>query len=136
MQVKMREVYRKIHAFGRHKALFIRILLISLAVQSARILTHYLVARSFGITVPPITYFLFIPIIAIMAALPITIGGIGLREQTGVVLFSLVGMTAVQAVAVEFASYLIAIATSFPGGIIFAARGGFHRPNEHKESSR
>jgi glycosyltransferase 2 family protein len=136
MQVKMREVYRKIHAFGRQQALLLRTVLISLTVQSARILTHYLVARSFGVTVPPVYYFLFIPIIAIMATLPVSIGGIGLREQTGVVLFTLVGMTAVQAVAVEFTSYLVAIATSIPGGVIFAARGGFHHSTEHKESQR
>jgi len=136
IQVKMREVYRKIHAFGRQRTFFVRTVLISLAVQSARIMTHYLMARSFGITVLPVYYFLFIPIIAIMATLPISIGGIGLREQTGVVLFTLVGMTAVQAVAVEFTSYLVAITTSIPGGVIFAARGGFHHSTEHKESQR
>jgi uncharacterized protein (TIRG00374 family) len=135
MQVKMREVYRNIHAFGRQPSLFIRTVLISLAVQSARIMTHYLVALSFGIKVQPVYFFLFIPIIAIMATLPISIGGIGLREQTGVVLFTLVGMTAVQAVAVEFASYLVAIGTSIPGGFLFAARG-MHRSIENKESHR
>jgi uncharacterized membrane protein YbhN (UPF0104 family) len=135
MQIKMREVYRKIHAFGRQPSLLIRTVLISLLVQSARIMTHYLVALSFGIKVSPVYYFLFIPIIAIMATLPISIGGIGLREQTGVVLFTLVGMTAVQAVAVEFASYLVAIGTSIPGGFLFAARG-MHRSVENKESHR
>jgi uncharacterized protein (TIRG00374 family) len=132
MQVKMREVYRKIHAFGRHRSLFSRIVLISSAVQSARILTHALVALSFGIRIQPVYYFLFIPIIAIMATLPISIGGIGVREQTGVVLFTLVGMTAVQAVAVEFVSYLVAIGTSIPGGVLFAARG-LNRTSEQKE---
>jgi len=135
MQVKMREVYRKIHAFGRQHSLFVRVVLISLAVQSARILTHYLVALSFGITVPPVYYFLFIPIIAIMAMLPISVGGIGIREQTGVVLFSLVGMTAVQAFAVEFVSYLVAIATSLPGGFLFAMKGMRHS-TQKKESLR
>lgn len=136
IQVKMRQVYRKIHSFGRKRMLFLRVAGISLMVQSARILTHYLVGRSLGITVSPVYYFLFIPIIAIMATLPVSIGGIGMREQTGVVLFGLVGMTAVQAVAVEFLSYLVAIGTSIPGGVVFAARGLIHHPKEHKESHR
>ena len=135
IQVKMREVYRKIHAFGRKRSLFCRIILISFAVQSARIATHYLVARSLGILISPIYFFLFIPIIAIMATLPISIGGIGLREQTGVVLFGLVGMTAVQAVAVEFISYLVAIGTSIPGGIVFAFKGLSRHRTEIKEST-
>jgi glycosyltransferase 2 family protein len=135
MQVKMREVYRKIHAFGRRRSLFSRTVMISSAVQSARILTHALVALAFGVRIPAVYFFLFIPIIAIMATLPISIGGIGVREQTGVVLLGLVGVTAVQAVAVEFASYLVAIGTSIPGGVLFAARG-MHRTTEQKETQR
>lgn len=135
IKIKMREVYCKIHAFGRRRALFIEIVLISLVVQSARIFTHYLIGRSLGVKVSPVYYFLFIPIIAIMATLPISIGGIGMREQTGVVLFRLVGMTAVQAVAVEFLSYLVAIGTSVPGGVLFALRGWIH-PDKRKESHR
>jgi uncharacterized protein (TIRG00374 family) len=129
----MREVYRKIHAFGRQRGLFLRVLGISLVVQSARVFTHYLAGRSLGIPVPPVYYFLFIPIVAIMASLPVSIGGLGLREQTGVVLFTAVGMTAVQAVAVEFLSYLIAIASSVPGGVVFAVRGVRRHPHPHSK---
>jgi len=94
--------------------------MISICTQSARILTHYLIGRALGVSISPIYYFLFIPIIAIMASLPITIGGIGLREQTGVVLLSIVGVTPAKAVAIEFLSYLLAIGTSLPGGVFFA----------------
>jgi glycosyltransferase 2 family protein len=130
---KMREVYRKIHAFGRQRRLFIQVTAISFAVQALRVLTHYFAGRALGITVSPLYYFLFIPLIAIMASLPISIGGLGLREQTGVVLFAAAGMSAVQAVAVEFLSYLIAIGTSLPGGAAFAIRGKFQRSNPKEE---
>jgi glycosyltransferase 2 family protein len=127
LQVKIREVYRKIHAFGRNRRLLLSVVAVSIAVQSARIVTHYCVGRSLGVTVPPVFYFLFIPIIAILATLPLTIGGIGLREQSGVVLLGLVGVTALQAVAVEFLAYLIAIGTSLPGGISFMLKRGSPR---------
>jgi glycosyltransferase 2 family protein len=136
LQVKMREVYRKINAFGRKKRLFLGVAAVSIGVQSARILTHYLVGRSLGVTVSPVFYFLFIPIIAILATLPLTIGGIGLREQSGVVLLGLVGVTALQAVAVEFLAYLVAIGTSLPGGVSFMLKRGSPRAHPIKESRR
>ena len=119
---KVREVYGQIHNFGRNKNLLIRILGLSFVVQSARIFTHYLLGHSLGVTISPIFFFLFIPIVAIMASLPISLGGLGLREQTGIVLFGLVGISALQAFSIEFAAYLVAIASSIPGGIVFIGR--------------
>lgn len=121
-QVKLRDVYRKIYHFARQNHLIFHVGLISILTQSARIFTHYLIGRAFGVLISPIYYFLFIPIIAIMASLPITIGGIGLREQTGVVLLGIVGVIPAKAVAIEFLSYLIAIGTSLPGGVFFAIK--------------
>lgn len=119
---KVREVYIKIYNISRKRGLLIRVVGISCIVQSARILMHYLIGRSMGIAISPLYFFLFIPIIAIMAGLPISLGGIGIREQTGVLLFGLVGMTASQAFSVEFTAYLVAVASSLPGGVIFAGR--------------
>lgn len=121
-QVKLRDVYRKIYRFTREKDLVFHVGGISFFTQSARIFTHYLIGRALGVCISPIYYFLFIPIIAIMASLPITIGGIGLREQTGVILLGIVGVIPEKAVAIEFLSYLIAIATSLPGGVFFAIK--------------
>jgi uncharacterized protein (TIRG00374 family) len=120
--VKFREVYRKIHDFGRKRRLVIALVLVSFIIQSGRIVTHFLLAISLGISISPIYFFVIVPVIAIMASLPISIGGIGLREQTGVVLFGIVGMTSLQAFSVEFLAYLVAIVTSIPGGLIFIIR--------------
>jgi uncharacterized protein (TIRG00374 family) len=120
--VKIREVYRKIHDFGRQKKLFFSVIVISIIVQSARIMTHYLLALSLGISISPVYFFLIIPVVAIVSSLPVSIGGIGLREQTGVVLFGIIGMTTLQSFSVEFLAYLVAIVSSLPGGIIFMIR--------------
>ena len=130
IKTKAREVYSTIHNFGRRRYLLVRILLVSLVVQSARILTHYILARSLGVAISPLYFFLFIPIVAIMASLPVSLGGLGIREQTGIVLFGLVGIAASQAFSIEFAAYLVAVASSIPGGIIFAGRQRVSSGNE------
>lgn len=119
---KAREVYRKISQFGLQKNLLFRIIGISFIVQSARVLTHYLVGRSLGITISPFYFFLIIPVVAVVASLPVSLGGIGIREQMGVLLFGAVGVTALQAFSVEFAAYLVAVVSSLPGMVVFVGR--------------
>lgn len=119
IEIKAVEIYNKIHGFGRNRALFLRIMGVSTVVQVMRIITHYLLALALGVSIPAVYFFLIIPIIALAASLPISFGGIGLREQTGVVLLGAAGMTSVQAVSVEFLAYLVAIISSVPGGLIF-----------------
>ena len=123
IHLKTREVYGKIHDFGRSRFLFFKLMLISLLIQSLRIFMHYQVSRSLGVEIS-FKYFLFIiPFIAIFSSLPISIGGIGIRESMGMILFStLAGMKNDTAVSIEFLAYLIAIVSSLPGGIIFIMR--------------
>ena len=65
---------------------------------------------------------MFIPIVAIMASLPVSFGGLGMREQTGIMLFGLVGVVAIQATVMEFSAYIISVLTTLPGGLIFIFR--------------
>ena len=122
MVAKVRDVYRRIHDFGRRGRLLVAIVGISLFVQVARILTHYLSGRALGVSISPVTFFIIIPIVAIVASLPVSFGGLGLREQTGVVLFAGVGLSALQAFSLEFLAYLVAVVASLPGGILFVCR--------------
>ena len=94
MTVKIRRVYDLLHEFGKNGRLMARVLGISIVVQSLRIITHFFIARSFGSTISLWPFFLVIPMIAIISSLPVTIGGLGLREQSGVLLFAHFGLAA------------------------------------------
>ena len=123
IHLKSREIYRKIHNFGRSRSLFLKLLFISVLIQSLRIFMHYLVSRSMGVNVSCKYFFFIIPFIAIMSSLPISIGGIGIRESVGMILFNAIaGIQNNIAVSIEFLAYLIAICSSIPGGIIFIIR--------------
>jgi len=124
---KGREVYQKIHAFGRDRKLFLQVLSISLIVQSARILVHYLIGRALGVTLPLVVYFLIIPIIATLVSLPISVGGIGIREKSGVTLFGMVGLAGVSAFSMEFIAYIVNICCSLPGIVFFIGRSSFRK---------
>jgi hypothetical protein len=120
---KIYDIYRNINSFKQNKKILITVTLISTLIQSIRVFVHYFAAMSLGLHGEVKYFFLFIPIIALLASLPISIGGIGVRESSGLALFSRV--TAFQPeliVLMEFLAYLIGLFAALPGGIIFIVR--------------
>ncbi len=106
---------------GRPK-LFMELFAIAAAVQVMRIGVHVLVARALGLRVPLPYFFLFVPLLAVIVSLPISLNGIGVREGAGVVLFGLVGVPKSMAFTLQFTTYLVALAVSLIGGVVFLVR--------------
>jgi len=122
LHVKAKAFYYSLHEFRGERKLLLHLLCISLLVQTLRILTHYFAARSLGVRERASFFFLFIPVVAMVASMPISLGGLGVREQSAVTLFSPLGIPAAKIVAFEFLAYLVGVVSSLPGGIIFALR--------------
>jgi len=69
-------------------------------------------------------------------SLPISLNGIGVREGAAVVLFGLAGLTKEQSFAIPFLTYVIAVAISLLGGLIFISRAPRRALGEHLERRR
>ena len=119
---KTRDVYMAINLFRHKKGLMLRVFFIAVFVQALRVLVHYWAARAVGVETNLLYFFVFVPIIAMVASLPISMGGIGVREQSGVSMFTSVGIAASQVVSFEFLAYLVAVFATIPGGMMFAFR--------------
>jgi glycosyltransferase 2 family protein len=112
-------------SFGiyRHRiGLLAGVWLISLTVQFSRILVYWCAGLAVGMS-PGLLYFVcFQPVAAVAAALPISIGGLGVREGTLVQLFSGLGVAAEKATAMSLLGYSAGILASLIGGIAFVLR--------------
>ncbi len=127
---KMKQVYISINSFKHERKILVQVLLISIAVQSLRIMVHYYAALAVGVHAHIKYFFIFVPAIALLSSLPISIGGIGIRETSGVALFSQINSIPAEAiVAMEFLSYLIGLLATVPGGLIFMFRPEIIQPN-------
>lgn len=82
-----------------------------------------LVARAFGINVSVWTLFLFIPMATAALLVPVSIGGLGVREGIFVTLFAQVGVAGSQAVAFSLAWYALDFAMALVGGAIYSGAG-------------
>jgi uncharacterized membrane protein YbhN (UPF0104 family) len=116
------ELAGRLKGFGDRRGLFARLLAVALVVQFSRIGVHVLVARSLGLGVGLQYFFLFVPLLAVIVSLPISLNGIGVREGAGIVLFGLAGVSRAGAFALQFTTYLVAVAVSLLGGMVFVVR--------------
>lgn len=109
-------------AFRGRRRLLLELLAVAMVVQVMRIGVHVLFARALGLTVETAYFFLFVPLLAVLVSLPISLNGIGVREGAGILLFGLVGLDRAHAFALQFGTYLVAVGVSLIGGLVFLAR--------------
>jgi uncharacterized membrane protein YbhN (UPF0104 family) len=96
---------------------------ISLLVQTCRILAHAEVARALDIRVGLGYFFAFVPLLAIAVSVPVSVGGIGVRESLGAFLFGFLGIDAARGSAMQLLAYLLTIAVTLPAVVAFALTG-------------
>jgi len=108
--------------FRNRKRLLLELLSVAMVVQIMRIGVHILFARALGLHVAAAYFFLFVPLLAVIVSLPISLNGIGVREGAGILLFGMVGLNRASAFALQFGTYLVAVGVSLIGGLVFLAR--------------
>ena len=98
-----------------------RVVPLVLIVSLMRIGMDYVSARSLGLAIAPINFFLFTPVATIATTIPLTTAGLGVREGSYVYLFSLVGVKGADAMCVSLVSFSFTLWVSLIGAFIYAA---------------
>jgi uncharacterized protein (TIRG00374 family) len=119
---QLEELTGRLAAFRQDPAALAKLFGVALLTQLARVGVHALVARALGIELALHYFFLFVPLLAVIVSLPISFNGIGVREGAGMVLFGLVGVDRAHAFSLQFMAYLVAVAVSLLGGLLFLLR--------------
>jgi uncharacterized membrane protein YbhN (UPF0104 family) len=109
--------------FWRDRAMLVRASALSLVVHFMQLLTQYLVTRALGLAVPFSYICIFHPLVSALAALPITLSGIGLREGGYLWFLKRIGVEEASAVAFGGLWLLVVVANSLIGGLVFVASG-------------
>ena len=91
---------------------------LSIVGQSLIIVTYYLLGRGLGLDLPLATYFVAIPAVFLAASLPISIGGLGVREGTLVGILAAAGADMSIAINLSLAYLLVLWISSMPGALV------------------
>ncbi len=103
--------------------------LLSFMVQGANVLLTCLLGAALDLPVPPAYYGVLAPLVALLALLPISLNGMGLREAGTVVLLAPLGVGAGEAVTLAVLTFAVYTAASLGGGAVLLL-GRFPRYEE------
>jgi glycosyltransferase 2 family protein len=112
-----------------HPASVVNVLLVGFAYQLAVVLSAFLAARALGLESVGLTATMaFMPAVAIAQVLPISLGGLGVREGAFVLFLNPLGVQRGEAIALGLLFYGMNLAVSLLGAPSFAVGGKRRTP--------
>jgi hypothetical protein len=115
----IKNVLYEMHVFKKNKIVIVKNLLLSVAIQAIGPLTTYMIAVSFHLDLNIFYFFLFIPIITAVTLLPISIGGLGVRDYMTILLFTQMGISKHFAFAFSLLGFFFMLIYAGIGGLIY-----------------
>jgi len=115
----LRRAYAPLQGCLRNRKLLAKIICISCANHLGFIVAIMCLGKAVGIELKPVHYFTIFPVINAIAALPITPGGLGARDQAAIYLLSVVQVTAVAALTLTLLVYAATLFWSLAGGMVY-----------------
>lgn len=125
---KKESVRKKIAVFNyeldvvrKDKKFFLRVFLISLMIHFLNCVCFYMLFKSFSNNyINPFYFIVLIPLVTIVSAAPVSIGGTGTRDATMVYFFSKVGMQSSVAFAISLMIFFMIVVFGLIGGVLYA----------------
>ena len=111
-----------------YKVLII-VILLSMLGQSAEVTVAYLYAQYFGLPVELYKFMIIMPVIYIATVIPISLGGLGVREASMTALLALFGVETSTAVLIAFLIYFTKVGVGVIGWVVYL-KSGYSLPKD------
>lgn len=108
--------------FGEDRRLLAKCLGLSVLLQANVVLQYAVLAKALGVPVPFPYFFIVVPLAVLVMMVPVTINGIGIRENVFAFLFGLFGVTTAVSVAFAWIAYGFLLVQAVIGGTVYALR--------------
>ena len=131
VRYRVNRLYRAFDWYKKQPDLIAASLLASVGATAFRIIPTILVAQALKFEIPLVYFAVFVPVIAFVVQLPISIGGLGVRETSFIYLFGLVGVTAEESFTLAFVVYALTIFSATPGAWFYAREGVGYKKQDH-----
>jgi hypothetical protein len=115
---KVRQAVGSLQILGHDTRAMIEITSLSFLVQIVSIIGFYEAARAIGVETSFVNFLVFMPIIIVFSMIPISIFGLGLRENAFVFLFGMVGIGEALSVSMSLTWFLAYLAVGVASGLV------------------
>lgn len=131
----IKKLHHQIYLFRNHTDMIWKNILLSFLIQAISPVTFYYIALAIGIKINPVYFFVFLPIIGAITLLPISIGGLGLRDAVTIFFFAKAGVIKDLAFSMSLISFFFIVIYGAVGGLIYVLTVRHRRLQYHKPSS-
>jgi len=118
---KVQALYASFHRYPSPS--LVQAVCVSLVFTVTLVVSQLLLGRAIGIDLGLAHYAVFVPILSTVLLVPITIGGLGVREGGYVLLFGQAGVPQDQALALSLLTYAMALVSGIIGGVLYVIVG-------------
>lgn len=119
---KIDKVYQALNLYkSKRKGLLVTFLL-GLGLQVTAVAHYYLIGLALDLDVSLLYFFIIIPIVLLILLLPVSINGIGVRENAYVLFFGKIGVEGSISIALSWLAFGMMLVVGIIGGVIYAAR--------------
>jgi hypothetical protein len=119
-QGKLAQIYAAVTGCGRRA--IIQALVFSTVFNVINIGIYWLCGRAVGIPIGLRFYFIATPLLSLSLLLPISVGGLGVRDWVAKALFDAVGVLEQQSVAMSLSVYAVTALAGLVGGALYLAQ--------------
>jgi len=109
-------------SYRAQKGPFLRATFWAFLLQLNVIVYYFLIGKALHLTIAFTDYFIFIPLVLLIQAIPISINGLGLRETSYMEIFKYYGIPAHAALAFSVVDVAFVLILGIAGGIIYITR--------------
>lgn len=117
--MKFQEIVMQYSMFFSKTGNILKIFVLSLFIQMIMVAWYFTVSRAIGFNLSFLIFLLTIPLVEFLLMLPISIGGLGVREVAFVILFVPFGLSAGDAVSFSLLSFIMATIIRIFSGAAF-----------------
>jgi uncharacterized protein (TIRG00374 family) len=115
----------------RDRALLLRTSMLSVLIRIVWSLGCYVVAWAMGLPIGLLTVFVFISLVDLVRLMPISVGGLGVREWAVIVLFATLGITREQALTFSILAFAPIYLNAVVGGLLYISKARVRRADVH-----
>jgi len=116
---KLIDFHDHLYFFRKNPSVFLKSMYFSLPIQLLTPLVFYVGSKAFGLHVSMLYFFILVPIIMMIALIPITIAGAGTREAAAVYFFSLINIDKTIGLGLSLLNLAFTIFIGLLGGLFY-----------------
>ena len=119
---RLHELYAALAGYRRHGGTLLTTIAISVVIQLLFAVYYALASQALGIPIDIIYFMLFLPPVTLLTMIPISLGGLGVREGVMIFLFSRVGVSAADILAISLSVHVLNTLLSVWGGLLLLGK--------------